>query len=424
MNKSKKLKKVIKIIAFWIIIILVIVITMLFFRANNLENNKPGEKIIKKEPVKLSEYVITTEDIPLFISKDSKYQKIGTISKGVNLEIELIQDNYYKVNNLDSDYYVMSDGITDDSKIEPESRYKNYIVFNKNIETKEKTNFYNEEGNLVYSINKGYSLPIIIIDNNRYGVEFANRILYINKEEGNIIEKNNTELQNTSGIGVLNYHFFYDDSVDEERSNCNQSICTSITQFKQHLDYIKNNNYFTPTMKELEMYIDGKLQLPKSVVITIDDGWRVKQGSDLLTEYQLNATVFVVTSWYDPKTYVTDYVEVHSHSDNMHNQGDCPSGQGGGIQCLDKEFILNDLKTSSDKLNGSKVFCYPFYEYNDYSISMLKEAGYTMAFAGESIGSNNMIHVGSDKYSLPRFVIVNYTSMTDFSNYLEGNYYS
>ena len=421
-RKSTTKKGIIKIMVLCIILILIIALVLL--KSTLSENNKT-EKIIKKErTIELSEYVITNKDIPLYYLENNKYKKIGIIGKNITLQIEPSTDNYYKINNLDSDYYVKTNGLANASKVEYDSRYKNYIVFNQNIETKEKTNFYDKEGNLIYSFNKSYSLPIVIKDTNKYGVEFANQVLYVNKDEVNIIDKDNTELQNTNSIGVLNYHFFYDDSVESERNNCNQSICTSTTQFKKDLDYIKHNNYFTPTMEELEMYIDGKIQLPKSIVITIDDGWRVKLGSDLLTEYQLNATVFLVTSWYDPKSYVTDYVEVHSHSDNMHNQGDCSMGQGGGIQCQAEDYILNNIKKRKEKLNGSKVFCYPFYEYNDYSISMLKKAGYTMAFAGESTGSNNMVQVGSNKYSLPRFIIVNYTTMEDFAAYLEGKYYS
>ena len=311
-----------------------------------------------------------------------------------------------------------SERLKDSEIITYDTRYKNYIVFNQNIVTNDKLDLYDENNNLVLSLNGEYSLPIYVKDNNRYGIEFVDRILYVKADSVNIIDNHNTDAVNTKGIGTLNYHFFYDDGVAEERNDCNQEICASKTQFKEHLDYIKNNNFFTPTMKELEMYIDGKIQLPKSVVITIDDGWRVDLGIKMLEEYQLNATLFVITSWYDPQNFKSPYLEIHSHSDSMHYGGICPMGQGGGIQCLPKETILNDLKTSSDKIGGSTVFCYPFYEYNDYSISVLQEAGFTLAFAGESSHSDNLIKVGSNKYKLPRFVVVDYTTMTDFANYL------
>ena len=198
----------------------------------------------------------------------------------------------------------------------------------------------------------------------------------------------------------------------------------SLSSLKKQLDYIKENNYFTPTMNEFEMYIDGKIQLPKSVVITIDDGWRAIEGLNVINDYKLNATLFVITGEYNPNDFKKEYIETHSHSDKMHSTGICPTGQGGGIQCLPEEKILENLKNSSEKLGGSKVFCYPFYEYNDYSISVLKKAGYTMAFAGETKGSNNLTTPKTNKYKIPRFVMVNYTTINELARYLKGEYYS
>lgn len=377
------------------------------------------EKEQPKEPeIFLSNNVISTEDVILYTMDGDDFIESGKVSKDTYLTLDNKQNDYFKVTNLDKEYYVTGKGLKDSEIITYDTRYKNYIVFNQNIVSNDKLDLYDENNKLIFSLDGQYSLPIYIKDNGRYGVEFADRILYVKADSVNIIDNHNTDAINTKGIGALNYHFFYDDSIAEERNDCNQVICASKTQFKEHLDYIKNNNFFTPTMKELEMYIDGKIQLPKSVVITIDDGWRAQLGIKMLEEYQLNATLFVVTSWYDPKGFNSPYLEIHSHSDNMHNQGVCPTGQGGGIQCLSKEEILNDLKTSSDKIGGTTVFCYPFYEYNDYSISVLQEAGFTLAFAGESSHSDNLIKVGSNKYKLPRFVVVDYTTMTDFANYL------
>ena len=176
----------------------------------------------------------------------------------------------------------------------------------------------------------------------------------------------------------------------------------------------------TLKMNEVEMYIDGKVQLPKSVLITIDDGPKTKIAVDMLTEYKMYATIFLVTSWFNEDDYYkTDYIELHSHTHNMHDGGHCPGGQGGGIKCLPEEEIQKDLKQSREDLNGSTVFCYPFYEYNDYSIKMLKQAGFTMAFIGESAKSDNLVHVGSDKFKLRRFVIVTYTTLSDLTKYFD-----
>lgn len=50
---------------------------------------------------------------------------------------------------------------------------------------------------------------------------------------------------------------------------------------------------------------------------------------------------------------------------------------------------------------------------------MLKKAGFTMAFIGESNNSDNLIHVGSNKFKLRRFVIVTHTTINDLNKYFE-----
>lgn len=408
-----------KIIIFVVIVLILCGGLFLFFDIRNNEKVENENNEFKEEEVILNEYVNTVKEVKLYSIDDEGYEVVGMVGNGVMLHIGEYNDGYYKVYEMDKDYYVKgSNLVNSDDVVGYSDRYKNYILFNYNVNTSDETYLYDDKGNLVYKFDEGMSFPIIVNDSSKYGVEFNNRLLYVMGEGVEVVENHNTSLHNIRGIGVLNYHFFYDDSIASERSDCNQVICASKTQFKSHLDYIKDNNFFTPTMAELEMYIDGKIRLPKSVVITIDDSWRADLGIEMLTEYGLNGTMFLVTSWANPNDFRTDYVEVHSHSDNMHNLGECPTGQGGGIQCLDEEVILNDLRVSSEKLNGSTVFCYPYYEHNDYSIEMLKKAGYTMAFAGENVSYDHLVKVGSDKYKLPRFVIVSYTTMNDFINYL------
>ena len=231
-------------------------------------------------------------------------------------------------------------------------------------------------------------------------------------------DNKNTDSVNTKGIAVLNYHFFYDASLASERSDCNQVICLSTDNLKKHLNYIKDNNIFTPTMEELEMYIDGYIQLPKSVVLTIDDGWRADIGSNIMAEYELNGTVFLTTLGHDPGAYKNEYIETHSHGHDIHKQGVCSGGQGGGIKCLDKAILLDDLGKSREKLFNTTVFCYPFYEYNNYSIEVLKEAGFTMAFGGYGEGGYYKVVPGINKFKLPRYVIYSYTSVNNIASYI------
>lgn len=412
-----KTKKNIVILLNIIIIIFFLFTETFVFKIKNSE----ARKINKEEIINQHYYKFAKTNKEAFLY-DKKENIIGKIGNNIELSLKYtdISGNtkYFEINDLKGDYYVKYEDVDKiDNLTEVNKRYKNYILFNENVITKDLVSFYDQNGNLVYKFYKKLEMPIIIKDDDKYGVEFSNRLLYINKEDiEGLRENNNTDQNNTNGIGVLNYHFVYRNSEE----TCSEIICHPEEQFRSQLDYIKENKILTLKMKEVEMYIDGKIRLPRSVLITIDDGGRTKLAVDILTEYKMYATIFLITSWYNPKEYyTTEYIELHSHSHNMHNYGDCPIGQGGGIQCLSEEKIQNDLRESRKSLNNTTYFCYPFYEYNDYSIEMLKKAGFTMAFIGEGINNDNLIHVNSDKFKLHRFVVVTYTTLNDFDKYLK-----
>lgn len=366
--------------------------------------------------------VITNKETVLYKKNKNKYIESGTIGKDVYLYLNKDQSDYdngfFAIINLsdslNEQYYIYYKDIEKTNEdIITDKRYINYIPYNKTIITNDTFSLYDQNNNLIYKLNSKLELPIIINKDNSYGIEFDNKLLYIKNEDiKEIVSKNNTNKTNTSGISVLNYHFVYDDSID----TCNQVICHTKKQFQSHLEYIKNNNIFTPTLKELEMYLDRFIQLPKSVVITIDDGWLTEESTKLLNKYELNGTVFLITSEYSKNPIESKYVEVHSHTHKMHKVGDCPGGYGGGIKCLSEEYIQKDLKTSRERLNNTTYFCYPFYEYNNYSISQLKKAGFTMAFAGYNANGQLKAKPGIDKFQIPRYVIQKNTSVNQLKN--------
>lgn len=407
-----------------VLLISLVLVYVIYFMLNDGTSNKEEEKY--DASLYFNEFVITNKEAEMYVKENGQYKKVGTIGNEVELSLNEMTSNeeeYFNIKEFDGNYYIYYKDVNKIDGLEDiDDRYKVYIVFNSNAVTEGNTNFYDEGGNLIYSIDEGYSLPIIIKEDEMYGVEFNNRLLYIKKDECEVVDSHNTDYNNSSGVGVLNYHFFYDENNSEDSSGCREEICVSKAQLTRELDFLDENGIITVMSRELEMYIDGKLQLPKSVYITIDDGGRNQVGLELFTEREEYATVFLITDWYDPSTYYhSKYIELHSHGDNIHEQYRCNVGrQGGAIQCEDREKLLADLSLSRKKLGGSTVFAYPFYEYNDYAISILKEAGFTMAFAGESSYSDNLVKVGMNKYTLPRFVMVNYTTINDLRRYF-GN---
>lgn len=412
------------------VIILIVVLLLgtfgIYYFIHEETLKKEEEKVKEQEITIKSHYnesVVTNEKVKIYKKINNQYEESGEINKGIELSLEkqdvTIKDTYFKITNLPEEYYIYYSKVTPIEKLTTTNsdRYKRYIPFNKNIITKEKTSFYDENVTLQYTINKSFDLPIIVNDNPLYGVEYNGKLLYVKNEDiAEIKDSQNTTLSNTKGVSVLNYHFFYDENDSKERASCNQEICHSKKQFRTHLEYIKEKNILTLTMKELEWYIDGKVQLPRSVAITIDDGWMSGHGVELLNEYKLNGTVFLITKSYDPQWIVSPYVEAHSHSDNLHRNNICNKGnQGGAILCDDSDSIIADLKLSREKLSGSTVFCYPFYDYDARAMELVKEAGFTMAFVG---GEYRKVVVHDNKYKLPRYVIGTWTTLEDFKRYV------
>ena len=426
---KKEHKKNIRIKKRILVIFLFLLLVAFLFGLGYIVKEKYKEKVrldnLKKEQELISEisshynvYVKTNKESLLYNDKE---EVVGNVPVDTELLLKKMSidknTKYFEIVNFEG-YYIKYEDVEKINNLTSfDKRYKNYIIFNENIITDDKTIFYDENNVKVYEFHTSFNLPIIIKDTDKYGVEFNDRLLYIKSDNVKEIKYfHNTDVNNATGVAVLNYHAFYDENNYDESRNCVTSICHSKSQFKTHLNYIKENNILTLKMNEIEMYIDGKIQLPKSVLITIDVGPKTNHAVDMLTEYEMYATIFLITDWFDEKNYYkTNFIELHSHSHNLHDGGKCPGGQGGAIKCLDREVLLADLRMSREELNGTSVFCYPFYEYNDYSINVLKEAGFTMAFAGYY--GNGLVKVGADKFRLPRYVITTGTTISGLDYY-------
>ena len=385
----------------------------------NVSNTR--KSLIKDEDILIkikSNYgsaVKTTKDTKLYINDNGKYKDVGNINKDNILELESIDninlDNkYFKL--LANDYYVSYKDVepTDESI---NKRYLNYIEFPIEVTTKESVVYYDENFNEVFTINIPTTSKVIVNLNDYYGISLLSRLVYVRKEDiSNIVEVDSSE-EIAESIPAILYHFIY---LDGDTS-CNDIICHSEEQIDSHFKFIADNNVFTLNTSEVLSFIKGEINLPKkSILITIDDGARAENFIPFLEKYGLNATLFLVSSWYPVSKFESSYFYTYIYSHNMHTTGVCPTGQGGGINCLPESEILNDLKLSRETLNNTKAFCFPFYEYSDYSINLVKEAGFEMAF----IGGSTKIKKGIDPYKIPRYPILSSFGVDYISNLALG----
>lgn len=354
------------------------------------------------------------KDALLYSKKNNEYKKIGKIAKDEVVELGeekvTYKTKYFYIPKLNS--YIEYDKVSkNDIEISKNQRYKNYLPFNENIVSDEEIKLYRDE-KVVYELYFSIDVPIIEKSDTGYYIEYNEELLYIDGSDVlNTYEKENTTLEEAVSVPVTVYHFIY----LEGDNTCNESICHHENQIKEQFGYLRDNNYFTLNTTELGKFIDGKIRLPKkSVLVTIDDGARAWNFVPLLEEYKINATLFLVSSWYETEQYKSDYMEIASHTHALHTPGVCQGGQGSPMKCLDKTKLLEDLKTSRETLNGTKAFCFPFYEFNDYAISVLKEAGFEMAF----IGGQRKVTKGTDKFKIPRISMNHGTTLAQYANYI------
>lgn len=383
-----------------------------FYDKNRKEENKRLEKIslIKSH---YNKYVKIDHEVNLY---DDKENVIGSV-KNIELELKNIEidenTKYFYSDTIDA-YVKYEDVVKIDSLTKEDNYWKNYIPFNKEVILIKGKKLYIDD-NSFYQFNlREIKFNPIIIDGEKYYFEYLGHLVYVNKSDIEKEIETSYSAEIASSIAVLNYHYIVNKDAGELKE-CVQSICITDTQYEEELKYLKDNGYYTATMKDTELFLTGKVNLPKkTVVITIDDGWYLARNIALLEKYEMHGTLFLIGNLAQPDAYKSDYLEIHSHGWNIHNIGECPGNLGGAILCKDKQYLLDDLKKSRDSLNNTTYFCYPFYEYNERAIEILKEAGFTMAFKGGRVKAKP----GVNLFKVPRYSITNSDTLKDFISYI------
>lgn len=418
MRKKRRLKKSV----LFVIIVATAVGSLSFFCFLRVKHDRDIKRQVKEEREELkqditkhySETVKTLRKASLYEKVGSKYVKIGDISKDeiINLEKEKItyKTKYFLIKDLDI-YISYKDVSKTEEERQVDLRYKNYLPYNLNVISKDDVHLYRDD-KVVYQLNKKIEAPIIVKDDAGYYVDYLGELLFISKDDVlEVKDSKNTDKEEASSVPVTCYHFIY----LEGDTSCNELICHHENQIKEEFQYLKDNNYFTLTTTELRLFIEDKIRLPiNSILITIDDGARAENFIPLLESYKINATLFLVSSWYSAEKFASSYMEIASHTHNLHTPGVCPGGQGSPLKCADRDELLSDLKQSRETLNNTEALCFPFYEYNDYAISIAKEAGFKMAF----IGGMRKATKGIDLYKIPRISVHSDTSLDTYINYV------
>ncbi len=156
--------------------------------------------------------------------------------------------------------------------------------------------------------------------------------------------------------------------------------------FDAQMDYLARNGYTVITLKRLARFLEGKEGLPaKSVVITIDDGYRstYEIAFPVLRKYGFPATVFLYTdfvgasdamTWAQMKEMIgTGLVEIQPHSKSHANLTLRVPGENDARY---RERIRREVEapvaTIKDRLGEpTATFAYPYGDVNEWVAELL-----------------------------------------------------
>jgi peptidoglycan/xylan/chitin deacetylase (PgdA/CDA1 family) len=227
------------------------------------------------------------------------------------------------------------------------------------------------------------------------------------------------------GIAVLMYHHILRNH--ENRKFRNNAAVITPEKFEAQMKFLHDHGFHTIDLDTLEKYVDGKITLSnKNIVLTFDDGYEsnYKYAYPILKKYHYVATIFAITgsisnspehwdpdklnhiSWPEIPKYA-DVFKIESHTHRFHRM---LNGKGYLItQPL--KLVKEDIATSKKLINAS-YFAYPYGQYNENTIRILKELGFKMAFTTKK----GYVYPGCPKYEINRIAIYPYTSFRQFKH--------
>ncbi|MDH3326917.1 MAG: polysaccharide deacetylase family protein [Gammaproteobacteria bacterium] len=234
--------------------------------------------------------------------------------------------------------------------------------------------------------------------------------------------QNNTgvTVKGIQSIPILCYHRF-----GEGRTK----LAVSEKNFTQQMQYLKDNDFNVIPLSDVYGFLQNKTPLPKkSVVITIDDGYRSTYDTafPILNSFNFPATLFLYTdftgardaiSWKQAKIMnKSGLIDIQPHSKTHPNMSLKKYNESqADYQTRIIEEIKNPGKQIKKRLKYNMFsFAYPYGDTNKMVIDFLKKDEYKLAVTVQP-GTNTAF---AHPYMLQRTMIFGDQSINDFSKAL------
>ena len=242
-------------------------------------------------------------------------------------------------------------------------------------------------------------------------------------------------------LPIVMYHH-----ILKEQARLN-AFTISPDEFRQDLQYLKDNGYQSILIQDLIDYVNGETALPeKPVMITFDDGYEsfYEYAFPILKEMGFKAVFSVVGTYVDQYSCMDDHhicyshctwnelallqksgiVEVQNHSYNLHLLQNGRRGAKktwGESESAYRQVLISDIGKMQDECRKNldrwlpTAFAYPYGQISDEALPVLKEMGFKAALTcTEKI--NYLTGNPEELYHLNRF---NRPHGTSFQHILE-----
>lgn len=220
-------------------------------------------------------------------------------------------------------------------------------------------------------------------------------------------------------IPVLTYHMIVYDWEKKKKKNREDCIVLSLSSFKKQMKWLKKRKYFTLNCKELYLWHQGKIILPKkSVLITFDGGsiGQAKFSMPILKKYNMKGTIFIIGNLtYNNKKGIINYNQINKIRKNYPNF-EFQSHTFDLHIHLTKNVYNKVLKDAllQKKYYNFQYIAYPFGDYTSEMIKAYNDSGIKMAF---TYGKNGYATREQDIFKIRRIKVYSTESFSKFTSW-------
>lgn len=187
-------------------------------------------------------------------------------------------------------------------------------------------------------------------------------------------------------VPVLIYHHVEPQAQAKDLNQTSLSVDNGM--FDHQMEYLKSSGYTTITVKQLiDALITHQSLLPKSIAITLDDGYKdvYDYAYPVFKKYNITANLMIATGLLEGGSYISwsqlqdmyssglIYVTDHTWSHYAINNGS-------------NDKIKYEIEIAKKQLENRlgqsvNIFTYPYGAFNNNAINILKQDGFIGAFS-------------------------------------------